>query len=440
MRVGGRPSLQWHLWAWAAGALVMVWLTLAAAAWNSGHHEAREITDGKLVSVARLLLAPGDQPSLNTPDNHAMHRLEYALELAVLRWQGGRLVEDTHGFAEALGFAAPPPTGLSSVRMAHGPGVGEWRMYVMADAVGDRVAVLVDLEDRQRLGADLAGHVALSVLLVLPLVMLVLWWAIRRGLRPLSRLSEDVARLDAGGGQRLDAGHRFREFASTVEAINHLVDSLQAQARRERAFASDVAHELRTPLASLVLGAAAARQAPTPEALVRVEQDALRAGRILQQLLDLARAQRDMALDAGEGADLGALAATVAEAHVRQAYERDHELSLQRPDEPIALPVSATLLELALRNLVDNAIRHTPRGTQVRIEVWSDAASTGVSVSDDGLRPGAFSGIPSSDGLGLGLRLVERVAARMGARLETGAAQAPMTTRYALVWPASPFA
>ena len=46
-----RPSLQRHLWGWAAGALVMVWLTLALAAWNSGHHEAREITDGKLVSA-----------------------------------------------------------------------------------------------------------------------------------------------------------------------------------------------------------------------------------------------------------------------------------------------------------------------------------------------------------------------------------------------------
>ena len=74
-----RPSLQRHLWGWAAGALVMVWLTLALAAWNSGHHEAREITDGKLVSVARLLLKPHDQASLDTKENQATHRREYAL-------------------------------------------------------------------------------------------------------------------------------------------------------------------------------------------------------------------------------------------------------------------------------------------------------------------------------------------------------------------------
>lgn len=73
----------------------------------------------------------------------------------------------------------------------------------------------------------------------------------------------------------------------------------------------------------------------------------------------------------------------------------------------------------------------------MQIDVWSDAESTGVAVSDDGQRMGAPGTRPAPDGLGLGLRLVGRAAARMGARLETGAAQAPMTTRYALVWPAS---
>ena len=113
-----------------------------------------------------------------------------------------------------------------------------------------------------------------------------------RGLRPLDRLSSDVAALDGLAGQRLDTAHRFREFSSTVSAINSLVDSLQARARRERGFASDVAHELRTPLAALTLQAGAARHDPSPERLAQLEATALRAGHILAQLLDLARAQR----------------------------------------------------------------------------------------------------------------------------------------------------
>ena len=150
----------------------------------------------------------------------------------------------------------------------------------------------MDIRQRGELGKDIAEHVAGPALLIFPLVALALWWAIRRGLRPLDQLSTEVAALEGFAGQRLDAEHRFREFNSTVTAINALVDSLQRQAERERAFASDVAHELRTPLAAMTLQASAAQLDPSPERLAQLEQESLRAGRILAQLLDLARAQR----------------------------------------------------------------------------------------------------------------------------------------------------
>ncbi|MEZ5665438.1 MAG: HAMP domain-containing sensor histidine kinase [Burkholderiaceae bacterium] len=428
------PSLKRYLWNWAAGALVIVWITLAAAAWNSGHHEARELTDGKLISVARLLLAPRDQASLDTPANRATHHRDYAVALAVLRWRDGQLVEDSHDLAPRLRLSQLPAPGLQTVGYDDNGSRREWRMYVADDEAGNRTGVLVDVRERTNLGHDLAEHIVLPVLLVLPVVMLVLWLAIRRGLHPLDRLSEDVARLDTAAGHRLDGDHRFREFASSVHAINQLVDSLHEQVRRERAFASDVAHELRTPLTSLALGASAARQSPTPDALARLEGDALRAGRILQQLLDLARAERDAPNQLDQAVDLGATATSIIEVHAPQAYQLGHELALQQPEAPVHVHVIPTLLELALRNLVDNAIRHTPPDTQIQVDVWSDAHGVGVAVSDDGGRSSSGPRV-AADGLGLGLRLVGRLAEAMGARLETGQAQAPMTTRYALVWP-----
>lgn len=429
-----RHTLSRYLWIWSAAALVLVWLLLALAAWSSGRHEAKEITDGKLISVARLLLSPQDQWSLDTPDNQAGHRRDYALELAVLRWDNGQLVEDSHGFASALGLQAPPTPGLSSVRLGPDHGSGDWRMYVASSADNHQVAVLVDMEDRHRLNQELATHVVLPVLVVLPLVMLALWWAIRRGLRPLGMLSDQVRTLDTAAGQRLDTSHRYAEFTSTVSAINGMVDALQAQAQRERAFASDVAHELRTPLTSIALGARAARETPTPEALDRLEQDALRAGRILQQLLDLARAQRDHAPALSATPDVCEVASSVIEEHVPLAYERGQELALQAPDHAVHLPVPRTLLELALRNLIDNAIRHTPTDTQIRVDIDHTGTGTVVAVSDDGRRDSGKAA-PASDGLGLGLRLVDRLAEHMGARLEIGDAQPPMTTRFALRWP-----
>jgi two-component system, OmpR family, sensor histidine kinase QseC len=266
----------------------------------------------------------------------------------------------------------------------------------------------------------------------------VLWWTIRRGLRPLERLSREVAELDTSTGQRLNAAHRHREFVSTVSAINALVSSLQAQAQREREFASDVAHELRTPLAAIALQAGVAQHEPTPERLAQLEQEALRAGRILSQLLDLARAQRSEGV-AGAGdlsqIDIAEVAGQLVAVHAPQGYASGHEFSLQLPEAPVMVRASPMLLELALRNLIANALRHTPAGTQIEVEVWRRGAALGVSVSDDGQRAGAPApSVAGAQGLGLGLRLVERMAEQMGARLERSTGQPPMTTSFTLCW------
>jgi two-component system sensor histidine kinase QseC len=250
-----------------------------------------------------------------------------------------------------------------------------------------------------------------------------------------------VAALDGFAGQRLDTQHRFHEFSSTVTAINTMVDGLQAQAQRERQFASDVAHELRTPLTAITLQARAAQADPSPQRLARLEQEALRAGRILTQLLDLARAQRAgqqaQAGDAVQDTALGEMAAHLISAHAQLAYESDHEMSLVQEQGEVSVQVQPMLLELALRNLIENALRHTPPGTQVEVSVWRDARGQGVSVSDDGQRAGVTApAAQASSGLGLGLRLVERIAEELGARLERDNGVAPMTTRFSLRWPA----
>ncbi|MDV7394934.1 hypothetical protein RZS08_26350, partial [Arthrospira platensis SPKY1] len=109
-----------------------------------------------------------------------------------------------------------------------------------------QVAVISDTASHVELALDMAQHLVRPAIIVFPLMALLLIWAIRRGLRPLHQLSEDMAALDVRAGQRLESQQAFSELESTVQAIHHLVDQLQHQWARERQFNADVAHELRT--------------------------------------------------------------------------------------------------------------------------------------------------------------------------------------------------
>jgi len=180
------------------------------------------------------------------------------------------------------------------------------------------------------------------------------------------------------------------------------------------------------------LQASAAQRDPSPERLAELEREALRAGGILSQLLDLARAQR---VEGPPETDLVQLASALVAEQAPGGYASGHELSFQAPDGEVRVHAPPMLVELALRNLIVNALRHTPSGTQVLVEVWQSDRAVGVSVSDDGQRPGAPALASNGGGLGLGLRLVQRMAEQWSGGLRRDTGDAPMTTRFTLHWP-----
>ena len=447
-----RPALWRYLWRLALGALAVAWLALMVASYYAGLHEANEITDAHLASAVNVLLQisafgaqTGDPSRMQIPVEDEFQsfiplgrHLNLTRSLAVLVWDHDTLVVDSRPLDQR--WPVSVPDGYSTLLKPSGASAGahQWRVFAAQRADNTRrAAAIIDLDQRARIGRQVAFAIARPALVVLPLVALLLWWALRRGLRPLNALSSRVAGLGLQGGERLDDTHRFAEFASMVAAINGLIERLQSQVNREREFASDVAHELRTPLAVIALQAnVAATQtdaAGRAEALATLQYEALRAGQILGQLLDMARAQR-LGDEALQEVPLGELAARVMAGFAQSSHDSGHVLELVDGPVPVTVRGNPLLLELALRNLIANAIGHTGAGTMVRVAVEQTGALQNLSVSDNGGGADRPSGGPAPQNLGIGLRLVQRITALHKAHLVRDAGEPPMTTRFSIQW------
>jgi two-component system sensor histidine kinase QseC len=453
-----RAALWRYLWHWTLGALAIAWLALMAASYYAGLHEAEEITDAHLASAVNVLLQvsafgtqPGDPSTLQIPVEQEFRsfiplgrHLSFTRSLAVIVWDNGVIVADSRPLdqrwpvTQADGYST-----FTAPSVTHKPD-HHWRMFAAQRANSSRRAVaMIDLEQRAWIGRHVALAIARPALVVLPLVALLLWWAMRRGLQPLNQLSARVAGLNLNGRDRLDNVHQFAEFASVVQAINGLIDRLQAQVSRERQFASDVAHELRTPLAAIALQSQNAATQVDPAAralaLAALQRESLRAGRILGELLDLARAQ-SREDDPAQAVDLRDLAARVMGGFAQASHDSGHVLELDCPQEPVVVQGNPLLLELALGNLISNALVHTAPETLVGITVAHTVAGCQLAVSDNGQRGVGETPDPSARprgapaGLGIGLKLVERIAGLHQARLLRDCGVPPMTTRFTLQW------
>jgi two-component system, OmpR family, sensor histidine kinase TctE len=241
-------------------------------------------------------------------------------------------------------------------------------------------------------------------------------------LRPLREVSRQAAGLSGDRlSERLHAPRLPREVTPLVHAINVALDRLEADYRAQREFTAHAAHELRTPLAVL-RARLEARFTAEEIGDVGVEIEGL--GRLVEQLLCLAQLDSELVFESAP-LDAYACAVEVARDIAPLALARDHNISATTPEVAVRTKGNATLARLVFRNLIENAIQHTPPGSSILVSA-RDGRTVVIEDDGPGVPPaerarifGRFQRGPGAVGVGagLGLAIARRVMERAGGQL-----------------------
>ncbi len=311
----------------------------------------------------------------------------------------------------------------------------EWRFLWLTAPDGNyRVVVGQEHEYRQEMALDVVRSQFTPWLVALPIMLLVLIVLLSRELRPLKKLSQTLRARTPDATDRLATQGVPIEVRPVVDALNQLFARTQAMMARERRFTSDAAHELRSPLTALKVQTEVAQLSlddpqAQAKALTQLHAGIDRASRLVEQLLTLSRLDSLESLDDVEPLNMADLLQSVVMDSYHPAQQAGIEIRLNILDPQVTRTGQQLLLSLLVRNLLDNAVRYSPRGS--RVEVTLDTHSVIVRDNGPGIASDALTRIgerfyrpPGQDqtGSGLGLSIVKRIAAlhRMTVTLGNG--------------------
>ena len=410
-------SIRATLVAWLAAGLALSLIVAGVLTYQRARDEANALFDLQLRQTAASIIGmpiAGDAPFSGVPGDEG---------LVVQIWdrRGVRIYRSRPATGE--GERMPAERGFATIDTPQGP----YRIFSVL-ANGQIIQVGQPLQVRSELAAKLAFSTILPLAIIAPIIALLVWFAVRRGLAPLARVADAVGRRSPSQLAPLNARGWPSEVEPLVDALNALLARLGHALDAQRAFVADAAHELRTPLAALALQAQVVEREATPEARQRALSELrgglTRATRVVEQLLALAREEPGVTSVAFAPVDVAALARDTVAALAPIATAKSIDLGVAKADD-LSVPGDADALQTLLANLVDNAIRYTPAGGRVDVVVERDGMQALIAVRDDG--PGittdergrvferfARGASPEASGSGLGLAIVKRIVERHG--------------------------
>jgi two-component system, OmpR family, sensor histidine kinase QseC len=424
-------SLRGRLFIILVSATGLIWLCATAWIFLQTRSEVEHVLDTRLQEAARMvssLALSSDVPSSAGGQSGSVlvpERAGYERQLSCQIWSlDGRLVARSSGAPDdSLGNQKD---GFSDRQV----GGETWRVYAISDSSkGIRVLVGDRLGLRERLVSDLVRGLLWPAIFIVPLLGLLIWTSLGRGLRPLQLLAVDLKNRSVDDMRPIDLTHSPPEIRPLVNSLNSLFARLEAARQHEREITAFAAHELRTPLAGLKTQAQVAIAATDPAtretALRHIVVSVDRTARLVRQLLAMARldAQSDVELK-----DEVSLAKLLEEITLSELPAGTAKVVLDPSLDGVTIVTNRDLLAISLRNLHENAIQHMRHEGIVRWSAAADNSHAAITIDDEG------PGIPENEfplvtnrffrgrhkspsGTGLGLAIVQLALEKIGGSL-----------------------
>lgn len=423
-------SLRGNLLKWLLGALALGALVLVQVAYVVTLDEMNEVLDQNLREVAMSVaqyhaVAQVVQPA-EIPGLPSDKRTDDA-ELLTQVWQrDGKLLYSSNSASPVPFETSPGPHRLEVAGE-------EWRIYtvVLSDTV---VQAAQRTTTRHQMAVESASKLFIPLACLIALIAMLLVTALQRGLRPLDDAAAEMARRNALSTEPIEASHMPREVQPLVSAFNSLMERLSDAFAMQGRFVADAAHELRSPITALQLQLKLLTRAPNADARAlatnELQQGVDRAQRLVEQLLELSKAQPEVPVGRIETVRLDDLARSVVATFNPEAIERQMDLGASAPIK-IEVQGDPVQLRTLVNNLVRNALRYCPAGSRIDVVAEFNNGVQTLRVIDNGpgitpseigtiferFRRGSDAHVRHGDpaGSGLGLAIVRAIADRHGA-------------------------
>jgi len=401
--------------------ITLFYFIAALRGYDSSMEEAERLFDVQLLDTARVIA--------DVHGEHAEAIVGRRTNIAFQIWNGGQLLAASRNAPESTITELAPGFDFSNF------GGYRWRTLAYHDAADNWILVAERTDTRYALAESVILKTLFPALAGLPVVGVLIWLIVSGGLRPLRELAETFSSKQPDDLSPVEISAPRQELAQIVASCNGLLARLELSLLREKQFASDAAHELRTPISALKLQVYNLAHEPgvDEDLLAQLEQSVMRLEHIVEQILDLYRSAPDRYNFPFEAIDLGDLAREVL-AEEYPAFDSKGQ-QLEFAGDACIVSGDRFALKTLLRNLLSNANKYTPRHGPIRVTVSSTVTHGRLSVEDSGSgiavdqREAVFERFyrvgqdrhPSGEpGCGLGLAIVKRLVDLHQGRIEIG--------------------